>query len=92
MNYNRHHKWHEVMSMLGDIADKHGSTIHDYRCGKNWDVGQAVCAEAYGENWMQSERFQEADKLPDSEPPDEIFYEACVRLTLTTPEWMKESL
>ncbi len=57
-----HRTWNKYLDMLSAIAEKHDGTIHDSRCGKVWDPGQAVCAEAFGPQWMRSDEFRRVDE------------------------------
>lgn len=86
----RHQKWHDIMNFLDDIVDHLGSSIHDKRCGKNWDVGQAICAEAYGSDWMNEPLFIEWDQKDDSEPPEQYYYECARKMAQGyIPEWVE---
>ncbi len=86
----RHPKWDTVMQLLDAIAHRYGTTLTDKRNGRQWDVGQAVCAEAYGKNWMESEVFHADDSHPDCEPPAERFIDAAHRLAEgDKPEWLE---
>jgi hypothetical protein len=85
----RHKQWDDILDFLDSIADRNGSVIHDYRCGKWWDVGQAVCAEAYGHEWSHDDVFLEWNERDDSEPPEPHYYE-CAKAMADgyVPDWM----
>jgi len=76
----RHYKWDIIMRLLDEIIGQMGSTIYDNRCNKIWDVGQAICAEAYGPEWMQNDTFQEWNQKDDSEPPEPYYYECALKM------------
>ena len=85
----RHCDWYVVMRHLDNIAFHLGRSIHDTRCGTWWDVGQAVCAEAYGPDWMNDETFNEWEQKDDSEPPEPRFMESAKRMAGGyVPEWV----
>ena len=87
----RHQQWHDMMAFLDSIAERLGHTIYDTRCEKNWDVGQAVCAEAYGPDWMRDPTFGEWNQKDDDEPPEPHYYECARRMaTGYKPEWVGE--
>ena len=86
----RHPQWKEVERFLGDITGMLGSSIFDNRCGKSWDVGQAVCAEAYGPNWMKDATFVEWNQKDDDEPPERHYYECAKNMAGGyVPEWIR---
>ena len=68
------------MEFLDRIAKNFGTSIYDSRCGATWDVGQAVCAEAYGPDWMLSDTFLLWNQKDDSEQPEPHFYECAKRM------------
>ncbi len=85
-----HPTWtHFIDETLPAIEMRLGRTIYDPRCGKNWDVGQAVCAEAYGPDWMNSQGFLHDNELPVSEPVPQIGLDAAQRI-LTQDGWWNE--
>ena len=87
----RHKRWYDIEVFLDSIVDNIGSSIYDKRCGKVWDVGQAVCAEAYGENWMEDEIFQEWDQKDDDEPPEPYYYVCAKKMSEGyIPGWAKD--
>ena len=86
----RHQKWNDIMGFLDAIVGHVGRNIYDKRCGKNWDVGQAVCAEAYGEDWMNDPMFREWNQKDDLEPPEPYFYECAKKMAAGfIPEWVE---
>ncbi|MCP4100365.1 MAG: hypothetical protein GY750_16630, partial [Lentisphaerae bacterium] len=67
-----------------------GSTIIDKRCGKAWDVGQAICAEAYGPDWMNDDELNAANELDDTEPPEQHYYDCAKRMASGyIPDWVE---
>lgn len=76
----RHKQWEEVLNMLPKIRKSLGQSIYDNRCEKWWDVGQAICAEAYGPNWMNDQTFVEWDGKDDSEPPEPYYFDCAAKL------------
>jgi hypothetical protein len=81
MRIGYHSTWnHYIDVTLGEIARLYGSSIYDKRCGKSWDVGQAVCAEQYGPKWMYSPGFQEDNEVPPDLPMPSGITEAAERL------------
>ena len=87
----RHKKWFDVVVFLDKIIDNLGSSIFDKRCKKIWDAGQAICAEAYGPNWMENETFIEWDQKEDPELPEPYFYECAEKMANGyIPEWVGE--
>jgi len=91
MRYSlRHNQWNEIMKFLDAIINNIGAEIYDNRCGKTWDVGQAVCAEAYGADWMNDPTFQEWDQKDDTEPPEPYYYDCAKRMAEGyIPEWVE---
>jgi hypothetical protein len=88
----RHKQWEEIVQFLHRIAETLGNSIHDVRNGKNWDAGQAVCAEAYGEEWMKHPKFIEWNNKDDSEPPEPHYY-ACAKIMANdgyVPWWVEK--
>ena len=78
-DYGRINDW------MDKIAKKHGNVIKSVT-GKEWDTGQAVCVQMFGEGWFHDPRFKEMNAL--SVLPEE-FHAACNELVNTTPEWIK---
>lgn len=92
MKYDRHYKWEIIVACLDDIVGHLGSSIYDNRCGKSWDVGQAVCAEAYGPDWQNNPIFTEWDSRDDSEPPEPTYFECALKMAKGyIPEWTQEA-
>jgi hypothetical protein len=86
----RHKKWKELDVLLNKIAEKIGGSIHDKRCGKNWDVGQAICAEAYGPNWMENKTFVEWNNKDDDEPPEPGYFKCAEKMADGyVPDWVE---
>jgi len=84
----RHQQWDKVLDYLHQVQEHLGVTIHDTRCGRSWDVGQAVCAEAYGPDWMNHPVFVEWNAKDDSEPPEPHYLECARRMAEGyKPEW-----
>lgn len=79
--------WKLVINLLNDVAANLGNNVSDTRCGKNWDVGQAVCAEAYGENWMSDPVFIAWNNRDEVEP----HYFECLQKMAEghIPEWVE---
>lgn len=91
MGIYRHWKWDKIMEYLDNIAGHLGNTVHDKRCGKNWDVGQAVLAELYGPNWNNNPTFEEWNQKDDSEPPEPEFFNTAKKMAEGyIPEWSKK--
>lgn len=87
----RHHKWYAIDKFLSQIYERLGNSIYDYRCRKSWDVEQAVCAEAYGEDWQTSKTFLEWKDRQDSDPPEPKFFMTAQRMADGyLPEWAQE--
>jgi hypothetical protein len=62
--------------------------MYDVRCGKNWDPGQAVCAEVYGEDWMNNPEFIAMDQKDATVPPPKEFIAACMKMANgVKPSW-----
>lgn len=86
----RHGDWKIVMECLDKIAENLGHTIHDSRCGNSWDVGQAVCAEAYGPNWDDDPVFNEWNQKDEDEPPEPDYFHCAVKMANGyIPEWTR---
>ena len=76
-----HPTWnHYIDVMLEEIANIYGGSIYDSRCGKSWDVGQAVCAEQFGIDWMNSPEFRRINEMPPEERIDPGITAAAQRL------------
>ena len=87
----RHHKWDEIMGFLDDVARHFSTSIYDKRAGRTWDVGQAVCAEAYGPDWMHNKTFIKWSNKDDSEPPEPHYYNCAKRMAQGyKPGWMEK--
>lgn len=87
----RHRQWDEVIKFLDSIQERLGASIIDTRCGKVWDVGQAVCAEAYGPDWMQNKLFIEWNQKSDDEPPEPHYYDCAKKMAKGyIPEWVEK--
>jgi len=87
----RHRQWDEIMGFLDGIYQHLGASIHDKRCNKSWDVGQAICAEAYGPDWMHNPEFIEFDQKSDSEPPEPHFYDCAKKMASGyRPKWVRK--
>ena len=87
----RHPSWNELNKLITEISRKHGGAsgwIHDYRCGKRWDSGQAVCAELYGPDWSSDPRFKEDNALGDQVPVPNGALDAARRVLAGTA-WMR---
>jgi len=89
----RHPSWDRLLSLIDQITEKHGGfrgVIHDYRCGKDWDGGQAICAELYGPSWQNDPQFKKDDAKGDSLPvPDGAI--AAAERVLAGVSWMQEA-
>lgn len=86
----RHQKWHDVMEFIDKVIGHFGGSVHDKRCGRNWDVGQAICAEAYGPDWMHDATFVEWNQKDDCEPPEPHYYDCAKRMAGGyIPEWIE---
>ena len=88
----RHSTWERIASKykrdgLDELADIYGHSIFDPRCDRVWDLGQAICAEAYGPQWNNDPRFKAIDSLPDSEPAPQEMLEALKRLLDKDVTW-----
>ena len=86
----RHSSWNTLMRMIDQIQDKYGATIHDHRSDTDLDCGQAVCAEEYGPDWMDDERFKRDDQMPDSEPVPTGSLFAAQRILDGKATWIEE--
>jgi len=84
----RHKSLDDLIEIIHQIVYKHGGSIFDHRCGKTWDVGQAVCAELYGVDWMNSSDFERDDAIPADKPIRVEMVEAAKRV-LAGADWMK---
>lgn len=85
----RHPKWKNIDRLFPKVVENIGSP-YDKRAGKTWDPGQAVCAEAYGENWNKHPLFLEWDQKDDDEAPEPTYYEAFLKIAEGhIPEWME---
>ena len=91
MAYLRHETWRRLLDQIGDISEKYGPTIHDSRCGKSWDCGQALCAEAYGPEWQHTTEFARDDAVPDDEPVPVALSEAAERILRGEADWIEEA-
>jgi hypothetical protein len=88
----RHPNWFTVTDCIDKIAAQLGPSIYDTRCGKLWDVGQAICAEAYGPNWMHHETFIEWSGKDDDEAPEPLYLDVATRMAGGyVPEWVEAS-
>ena len=86
----RHSDWNKAIELLGKIGSQFGNSFHDSRCGKIWDVGQAVCAEAYGADWMNNEKFIEMNRRNDDLPPESHYMECIEKMADGyLPNWAK---
>jgi hypothetical protein len=86
----RHRKWKIIDIWLQQIEKNIGNFVYDKRCGKSWDAGQAVCAEAYGPNWSRSAIFREWDQKDDSEPPEPLYYDVAGEMAAGyIPDWVQ---
>lgn len=85
----RHESWDRLTRSLDRVVEIYGGSIYDHRCGKTWDPGQAVCAEAYGPEWSNSEQFKRDDAASDEEPVPGVAWEALDRLVNRQSEWAK---
>ena len=86
----RHQQWEDVLGFLDKIVESLSGSIYDKRCGRTWDPGQAICAEAYGPNWMQSPTFIEWNNKDDDEPPEPYYYECAKRMAEGhVPAWAR---
>ena len=86
-----HPKWKQILEWVNQIACRYKGKLYDSRVGRSWDPGQAVCAEAYGPDWMYSEEFKKGDAVELDEAPDEKIYQAAKRLAQDPPpEWLGE--
>jgi len=88
----RHSTWDRIASKyqragIDELADIYGHSLFDPRCGKTWDAGQAICAEAYGPDWNNSPQFKAIDSLPDSEPAPPEMLDALARLLANETDW-----
>ena len=91
MYMNRHPQWGIALNCVNKIVKLHGDAIVDYRCGKIWDAGQSICAEAYGPKWYEDPVFLEWNRKPDTEPPEPHYFECAVRMANGyIPEWMQD--
>jgi hypothetical protein len=85
-----HSTWNYYIDvMLEEIANLYGPTIHDSRIGKNWDVGQAVCAEQFGTDWMNHPEFHRINEMPPEERIDPGITDAAQRL-IDGVDWCKK--
>ena len=76
-----HPTWNHFIDVtLDEIATVYGSSIYDRRCGKTWDVGQAVCAEQFGPDWMSDPEFHRLSSIPPEEPIPPSIVAAAKRL------------
>ena len=87
----RHKKWEDVCGFIDAFAARvRDFFVVDKRCGKSWDPGQAVCAEAYGPKWSSDPTFIEWNGKDDDEPPEPYYYECAKRMAEGyTPEWIE---
>lgn len=86
----RHCQWEQVMCYLDQITTRLGSSVFDARCEKWWDIGQAVCAEAYGPNWMEHETFIEWSQKDDDEAPEPYYFECAMKMANGyVPNWVQ---
>ena len=84
----RHRSWGLVADYVWRIAAR-WAVIYDRRANRIWDPGQAICAEAYGPDWMHSPVWRAADERPETEPPDPALLAAGRRLAFgDPPDWM----
>ena len=88
----RHRMWYQIECYLDKITDTIGHEIYDTRCGKWWDVGQAVCAEAYGPDWQNHPIFIKWNGKDDDEPPEPRFVKCAAQMAKGhVPEWTLQS-
>jgi len=87
----RHPDWNTLVRIIDrEIVARYGGKIHDPRCGKTWDPGQAVCAEMYGPDWNTDPRFLAVNTAHESEsPPREMLF-AAHRLADGECDWAEE--
>ena len=86
----RHHTWDMLSDRVGQIAERLGCAILDNRCGKRWDPGQAICAEAYGPDWWMDPEFRRVDQLGDDERAPQSSLDAAERLAEgQLPDWVE---
>jgi len=84
-----HPKWQQVLEWVDQIARRYEGELYDSRVGRSWGPGQAICAEAYGPDWIHSEEFKRADTVGLDEAPDEELYQAAKRLVQGPPPWAR---
>lgn len=85
----RHPDWDKCITYFGMIQDNIGSVVRDLRCNMIWDAGQAICAEAYGEDWMRHPIFVEWNKKDDTEPPEPHYFETAKKMARGyIPDWI----
>jgi len=87
MRTQRHETWERLDELIDRIGLRYGRSVKDSRCGKIWDLGQAVCAEAYGPGWNNDLRFLEDDRRVASEPAPDGLLEAAQRLVNGECPW-----
>jgi len=87
----RHPTWDHLIALVDRITDRFGGVIHDSRCAKRWDAGQAVCAEAYGPDWMHNPDFLDTDARPEGEPCPIEMLAAATRLLRGECAWTQEA-
>lgn len=78
--------WDDVVGWTNRMASKHGGTVYD-KNGQTWDWGQAICRDAYGSDWMNSDKFKIAN---DAEvPPAEMIYTCVSWEAGSVPHWVR---
>lgn len=80
--------WKRLTELVRQIAATHGGAVHDYRCGKTWDAGQAICAMVYGPEWSKSPRFLSDDSEEKGAPAEAVQVAEAV-LRDGYPEYLK---
>jgi hypothetical protein len=86
----QHYQWKLAIEYLDKVVENLGGSIHDTRCGKNWDPGQAMCAEAYGPDWMNNKTFIKWNNKDDDEPPEPHYLECAKRMAEGyIPDWVE---
>lgn len=61
-------KWNEIVTITNELGKHYKDGIYDKETGKVLDVGQALCRELYGVDWMESEDWKRDNDNDDTGP------------------------
>lgn len=92
-----HPKWRWIMYWLDhEIPDRFGRQVFDNRCNKIWDIGQALCAAAYGPEWIKHPIYILSKDISPYNSPEGNYWNAAKLMALgdfdDLPKWLQDHI